>query len=79
MGQEEQALAKIKANAEAQTKKLVRDSLEKVGWSLTAAARLLGVKPSSLQTLIGTVGLADEYREKARPRGRPRVDRPWKP
>lgn len=57
-----------------QVRKLITDTLNRLDWSLYAAARELDVTPRKLQSLISTYGLEAQYREHTgnRPRGRPR-------
>lgn len=50
----------------------LRAALTANGWALGATARALDVRPSTLQSLISTYGLTDEYAAHAHRPGRPR-------
>lgn len=54
-------------------RRLVAGALERHGWSLSAAARQLGVPYSTLQKIVETHGLGEAYAEHAPGRvGRPK-------
>jgi transcriptional regulator with GAF, ATPase, and Fis domain len=66
------SLANLRARHLAEERAEVLAALERSGWGLHGAARELGIGVSTLQAMIGRLGLAEEYRARARPPGRPR-------
>lgn len=50
---------------------LVKQALQKNGWSISRAADSLEVGTSTLQRLIATLGLQEEYDARCPPPGRP--------
>jgi len=56
----------------AEERRLVLAALERNAWSLSAAARDLGVQRSTLQRVVESTGLAELHAKHAQPRGRPK-------
>jgi transcriptional regulator with GAF, ATPase, and Fis domain len=70
-------MSELRAVHRTEEANLVRATLALNGWRLFAAARELGVSPSTLQKLIVRLGLDAEYRAHAPGKpGRPRKVKP---
>lgn len=66
--------ADMRADSLSELRDKLREALEANGWNLTATAKALDVRPSTLQSLLGTYGLQAAYAAHARKPGRPRKD-----